>query len=198
MRWNLGYFGQQLFLRRQLVQVSGLLLPFDCLLSLLLIFGIKVLIKSHFGALERLENLQFRIGFDVIVVWQQALLKVDVSIAHKVVLLLIILETGFRVFQAQLFEALRQPSRRCVFSIKFLSIRVGNHEYITFVLFSTVIKIACVCLSRLYNWIIGHLSICASFFLWRAFLAFLVIWLWIIEFHWYLLQNLVYGFSLSF
>jgi hypothetical protein len=68
MRWNLGYFGQQLFLRRQLVQVSGLLLPFDCLLSLLLIFGIKVLIKSHFGALERLENLQFRIGFDVIVV----------------------------------------------------------------------------------------------------------------------------------
>ena len=164
MRWNLGYFGQQLFLRRQLVQVSGLLLPFDCLLSLLLIFGIKVLIKSHLGALERLENLQFSIGFDVIVVWQQALLKVDVSFAHKVVLLLIILETGFRVFQAQLFEALGQSCGCSVFGIIFLCIRVGYHECITFVLFTTVILITWLCLTRLYNWMIGYFSVCAPLF----------------------------------
>ena len=30
--------------------------------------GVKVLVKRHFGALERLEHLQFRIGFDVVVV----------------------------------------------------------------------------------------------------------------------------------
>ena len=68
MRWNFGYFRQQLFLRRRFLQVSWLLWPFDSFLSFLQVFGVIVFLKSHLGALERLENLEVGIGFDVIVV----------------------------------------------------------------------------------------------------------------------------------